>query len=329
MGVVTYFSHDYWPKVNYTLNGTRHHLGGIIVDSSAWVDIWRYLLMAAVMVIGKVGYHLHQCILDYLSNKPPGQQSLMDIFHRFHFRINQIIVSILAVVGTFIKHFFVSPGETFTISTMWFLYDVQFTSALCIGLNPVVQIILVFNPGLELPIPDNQAFYVLIAMVYGPLIILNVILHLNDIYPPLYYEFMAKDVKYPQFNYVQNALTLSTMMLFFIIRSILRRKRTASRDQPSKQLVKTKAMACSFLSILTLTFFFRLTHVPMEFLTPFGLTALFVVFPAIIIQSNEKTREMLSTKHHFLSKILDSVSSLSNYLHARICQRNRVSHEHQ
>lgn len=228
-------------------NKTTLVIGEVVLDTSeSWtipsifIDIFGLTWMA-------IARWLAGSAKSYLESKPLGMESLMDIPLKLTFRILRIITIAMAI-SLLITNHEVDVGDTMAKILMWPLFDITVIAFYMLATIPITQAVLVANPGLELPISDSLASKFLLLVITGPVLILNIILHLEGIYPPPYYGLRRLPLTNAQVPFQAAVLVMFVIIVlaFIVVRITIywfNKHKDKSHPQ-SGQLLTNKALIC-------------------------------------------------------------------------------------
>lgn len=293
-------------------NQTWYHVGEVIVDGSS---LHPFIILQTGLLIGLaiVGIFLHDCILGYLQHKALGNQSLMDLPNYFYIWINRYQCYVWIMFSVIRMHF-VSVGPTFAKLIMWLSYDGETLTILGLGLVALIQVFLVSRPGVIFGITDNSLYYFMVILTCTPLIVINIVCHCLNIYPPVFYALTLQEIKYPLFDHIRNGITFVAIAFFFITRTYIFFTKKLSDKAPSGQLLKTKSIALTFLLITILFVSFQFSGLPRHLAARFASFIYGLIYPTSIIMLSENVAKHCAKQHPAMCKIL---LSLHKVIHVR------------
>lgn len=297
-----------WSLAN---NGTILKIDDMQIDCSIW--LLAKLMASAVLLVEIItGWKLIGAILGYLERKPPGEQSLMDIFHRIMF--TSIQWQCLAVfIQILIRRIFLDTGHILASLYMWVMYDCSSVTVMAIGLNPLVQLILARNPGIQLPLSDATVYWLSKITLWLPLLIMNVICSALGCNPPSYNYMRDQELEHPAFVYVRSII-LGLFLIAFIAANLIIRCGQKSSTEPAKHLMNNKVML-AFCTILILILIFVACNI-MIYLVELIMILLVILLPMIMIATNENLHQGIKLHHPLIAKVIDSATK---------CMRKRSS----
>lgn len=284
---------------NYnTLNSTLPQEGEEIITNFNAISV---TLAAGYEVGFAMGLIFINSIVEYIKEKPLGTQSILDIALRLYFTIKQLGCIYTMIAGpTFLLT--EDAGHILAELLMWPGLILVTLGHLHNAVIPLIQILVINSPSLELAISDDLAYWILTIIVISPFILLIAICHPLGIYPPGYYILRRQEVQYHWFGVVRTTIFVITTIIFIII------KITISKLTPfsnSNELIGSKIVigllssmfVCSVVFIQILSMSSSILFLP-------PLIA-FIIFPSAVIFSNDNLREHFVRKHPIIGNIFD------------------------
>lgn len=290
------------------INGSTSFFGDIHVDQDVnWsslnigksmVEIWLLLLAESCTTSG----------LDYLDRKPLGSQSILDIPQRLHLQTIRGTVMI-RVLATLIHNHLTDSGHLIASIIMWPFLDLMHASLFLLGFNSLVQLILVLNPGFQLPVRDGLAYWILFMGVLGPLLIMNIICHVKGTYPPIYYVLRGcTDNSGRGFVILATTLFIIIILVYTVVRLFIYFRSPSAERKLSNQLISNK-MNIILIPIVWSSLILMLTmgdHVDKLLTTSIMLT----IFMGIFIMANPKLLKHYLRSHPCLAKSLKAMKKM-------------------
>lgn len=270
-------------------NGTVLMISDIKINMSWWLilELIKSTIYLAEVI---VGWQLVGIINKFLTNKPPGEQRLIDIFHRITFQWIRISSTFIFIHQLLIG-LFIDTGYVIAVILMWPVYNTAAICTIAIGLNPLAQLIL-FMSG-------TGAFWISYKWVYR---LINMMLVLTfatistvcsplGYYPPAYYLMRGQEVKYNGFK-VAFVIGFVVYVVTALINHFQSRIVIAENAIQKSQSLRLKTIAGSLLIIILAVIFDK--HVSVMVIVSFFLL---VLLPTLVIATNENLLKTTETKH--------------------------------
>ena len=301
-------------KKRMTLNSTWCFQNSTILNCSDFVisvddnfSLTRICHSIIAMICFTAGWYFSGAILDYLNSKPLGQQSLMDIPQRFLFYMHRLAICVWLFFIMVTNHT-IDPGHLVAVFYMWPAFCCTSILFTVIGIHPVLQMIIVENPSLELPFSDMTAFWIFCNILWIPHILISTLSWLNGCYPPGYYLIRKMDPwkfgKTVVFSNVRSAIMLILAVLFWSIRIKLYFQHK-SLGIGSSQLLSTKVVVLITIVGIANSAVIYLVRTPKIIGSLQVAVVTVIIFPAMVIFTNDKIRTKYMAQNKAIKKVID------------------------
>lgn len=289
----------------------------IKIDASLQL-VPKLLASSVLLILVLMAWKLYGLILDYLDRKPLGEQSQMDTFHRLMF--NHIrLMGVAGFINITVRRIFVDTGNIIAKIWMWPLFDITTVTALTIGLNPLIQLVLAQN--LQIPLSDKWIYRGTILLFWLPFGIMNIICSSAGLDPPSYNRLRGQEIQHPSFNIFRLTIFSLCLALFLLSKLIIYCKSRSSRAS-SRHLLNVKVVTTAFFA-----FMFTLVSIQLG-IAPYMAEINVMVgnlVPLAIIATNEKLLDSIEQRQPFLHRTLARMKKIScRRSHARIGPTNNI-----
>lgn len=293
-------------KFDLKANNTILEFGDASVDISP--KIFFKMAASAVFLAEMVAcWKLHSLIIRYLKNKPLGNQSLLDAFHKIMFRSSQGFI-LTGSIQIIMERIFIDTGDVVAKIWMWAIYDCTTALGIVTGLNPIVQLLLVKNPSHELPLSDKWMERLTLGFVWLPILIMNAVCTVLGFYPPSYDMLRGQEVHHPGFGIIRLIIFALSALAFGSIRLIIHLTKGSNREQ-SRHLLSEKVtwMAAILFIFITLAVVFGLQNYLVEILGFF-----YVLLNFTIIATNARLLENFKSDFPWIYQTIFKIRFIRN-----------------
>lgn len=287
--------------LNIVANGSTVKVGDVMVDCQSITSVLTNLSAAVLISLAIIGCRLHGLIYNYLSTKPLGQESLMDIPNKLLFRLlqaNAIMWAFLVIS----RRYIVDTGDVLAKIWMWPAYDLATLEILSLGLNPIIQIILVKNPSMVLPISDKTVYRLLVGISFMAFGAMNLICHLCRCWPPSYYSVRGMSPQFPLFQQIRDGFFVLEAVVCFAIRIFLKTKNSGPTSQRSTQILSNRVILFILVAMVIGLSLFHIFGLSQVMTLHFGSIMFFIVLPALLILDNPALNRHFCNRHNRLSQ---------------------------
>lgn len=277
-----------WSLAGHTLvewQSSTMSIGDLKLDLA---DLFGLNTIANGLLVAEIaiGSQLFDFIVQYLEDKPLGQQSIMDVFHKTMLRSVKSM-SIVVTPYMILRRSCLDSGDWLSKILMWPVFDCITVSTLTIGINPIVQLILALNEGLEMPFSDKWLYRILMAAMWIPMILSNLVCSYFGYLPPVYYMLRQREVEYHAFGYIRLAIFLLSLLAYtagwFLVGRISKKHK-----EPKKHLLNSKVNM--FGGLVFLLFMLAITFQMERYTSEIIALAIVIILPMMLILTNENLR---------------------------------------
>lgn len=187
----------------------------------------KLLASGVLLTLVVMAWKLYGLILDYFDGKPLGEQSQMDTFHRIMF--NHIRgMGVTGFINITMRRIFLDTGNVIAKIWMWPLFNVTTVTALTIGFNPLIQLVLALN--LQIPLSDKCIYRGSILLLWLPFGIMNIICSAAGFDPPSYNRLRGQEIQHPSLNIFRLTVFTLCLALFLFGKLIIHCKSKSSQE---------------------------------------------------------------------------------------------------
>lgn len=256
----------------------------------SWSLIGPLTLTGIYLIDTIIGWKLYGSIIHYLNNKPPGEQQPMDIIHNISYQSARFCI-LISLPFIFFNFAFVDSGDIIAKILMWPTYLTSATATLIMALNPLLQYILprIMTDGCS--ISDNALYFLTNFVLWTPYLIVTAICTPLGIYPPCYFMMRGQEIQNPEF---QIAYFLSSSIFFLTaILSLFLGKFSWPKD----------ALKLGCFGCVVVIYIIYIALNLQGFMTIMITSFVCIVFPLLIISSNEKLLNCVKSRQPKFGKL--------------------------
>ena len=204
------------------------------------------------LLYGFVSLKSIQLIVDYIQSKPPGQKTSMDTLTIILLKNLQLIGALVIVYGV-LRDCTLDSGELLASILMWPMFNTPDTFIILMFAIAGLNQLLILKPHL-IEKDFNNWFKVLAVVIITYAILIDAIMYVNGIYPPIYYG-MRHQPKTLDTLIIRDTTVGICFVLTFLIRLKIFLQKVVDSQPDSKVIGDQNILAMLFLiTIINLAF---------------------------------------------------------------------------